>query len=97
MVLVKLWRDNNDYYVSIEDKVIKVSGLRPIDYLLIAIAYGLGVRYLDKYGVRDFTIECEMRNDALNCRSACSGLEDKCFVYKLVKGGNFSLTCLSQP
>ncbi|WP_054858061.1 hypothetical protein [Vulcanisaeta sp. JCM 16159] len=95
-MIIKLLRKNSEYYVDIKDSMIKVSGLRPIDYLLIALVYGLGIRYIDKYGGDECVIDCEIVNEELRCKTYCSGHEDGCFVYKLLVHGGFSLRCLSQ-
>ena len=56
----------------------RIGDLRPIDFLLIALAYGLGVGYLDKYGLGEYVISCEIENNNLRCISPCSGNEDRC-------------------
>lgn len=96
IMIIKLLRRDSEYYVYINGSVIKVDGLRPIDYLLIALAYGLGVRYIDKYGGNEYIINCEIVDDELRCKARCSGHEDRCFVYRLLIRGGLSLSCLSQ-
>ncbi|WP_243669115.1 hypothetical protein [Vulcanisaeta sp. JCM 16161] len=59
LMIVRFYKRGSDYYVDVDGSVTKVSNLRPIDYLLIALAYGLGVRYIDRYGVNEYVINCE--------------------------------------
>ncbi|MFB6470187.1 MAG: hypothetical protein TU36_002980 [Vulcanisaeta sp. AZ3] len=75
--------------MDIDGKMIKVTDFRSIDHLLIALAYGLGARYVNKYGVNEYVVECEINGDRLRCEAPCSGLEDKCLVNKLLTNGPF--------
>jgi hypothetical protein len=96
MVTVKLRREDGEYVIDIDGRVVRIGDLRPIDFLLIALAYGLGVRYLDKYGLSEYVISCEIENNNLRCTSPCSGNEDRCLVYRLLVKGGISLKCLSR-
>ncbi len=95
-MIVRFYRRDSDYYVEVDGAMIKVSDLRPIDYLLIALAYGLGVRYIDKYNTNEYVLNCEIINDKLRCSANCGGFEDRCLVYRLLIRGGLSLKCLPQ-
>ncbi|MGC8606044.1 MAG: hypothetical protein ACP5GZ_01175 [Vulcanisaeta sp.] len=95
-MILRFYKRGSDYYVEVNGITIKVNELRPIDYLLIALVYGLGVRYIDKYGVDEHIINCEIINDEIKCSAYCSGSEDECFVYRLLLRGGLLLKCLPQ-
>ncbi|BDR91285.1 hypothetical protein [Vulcanisaeta souniana] len=95
-MIIRFYRKDSDYYVEVNGITIKVNGTRPIDYLLVALVYGLGVRFIDKYGVDEYVINCEIANDELRCDVNCSGFENRCLVYRLLTRGSLMLRCLTQ-
>ncbi|GAB6944602.1 hypothetical protein [Vulcanisaeta sp. JCM 14467] len=76
--------------------MIRIGNLRPIDYLLIALAYGLGTRYMDRYGADEYMVNCEVVNYEIRCMANCGGSEDRCLVYRLLTRGGLTLRCLTR-
>ena len=95
-MIIKLRRVGPDYYAEVNGVMIRIGNLRPIDYLLIALAYGLGTRYMDRYGTSEYVINCEVVNDEIRCVADCSGSEDRCLVYRLLTRGGLTLKCLAR-
>ncbi|AKT33758.1 hypothetical protein PYWP30_00087 [Pyrobaculum sp. WP30] len=56
--------------VAIDGKEIDLTGLRPIDLMLAALAYGIGIRYIDKTG-EPYEMECEVDGYNVTCRAKC--------------------------
>jgi hypothetical protein len=78
--------------VKIDDKEIQVGGLRPVDLLLAALAYGVGIRYIDKTG-QPYEMECEVEGYEIRCLAPCTGEEDKCLVYQTTTKGGLKVIC----
>ncbi|MEM1663609.1 MAG: hypothetical protein QXY12_05320 [Pyrobaculum sp.] len=70
--------------IYIGDREIDISNVKPVDLLLAALAYGVGIRYIDKTG-EEFRMECEVENYRIKCRAKCSGEEERCLVFRTLK------------
>lgn len=49
--------------------------------MIAALAYGVGIRYVDKTG-QPYEIECEIERGQIKCYAPCTGEEERCIVYK---------------
>lgn len=78
--------------VKVDDMEIPVGELRPIDLLLAALAYGVGIRYIDKTG-QPYEMECEVEGYEIRCVAPCTGEEDKCLVYQTTTKGRLRVIC----
>ncbi|MCY0890867.1 MAG: hypothetical protein OWQ51_07800 [Pyrobaculum arsenaticum] len=77
--------------VQIGDKTIYVDNLRPVELLLAALAYGIGIRYIDKTG-EAFEMQCEVEGYQIKCEANCTGEEERCLVFRTVTKG-IQFTC----
>lgn len=78
--------------VIVGDREIDITGLRPIDLMLAALAYGIGIRYIDMEG-RPFEMECEIEGYEIKCKAKCTGQEEKCVVYRALTKGTLKFEC----
>jgi len=81
--------------VAIDGKEIDLTGLRPIDLMLAALAYGIGIRYIDKTG-EPYEMECEVDGYNVTCRAKCTGEEEKCLIYRTLTKGLLKLLCTKE-
>jgi hypothetical protein len=81
--------------VAIDGKEIDLTGLRPIDLMLAALAYGIGIRYIDKTG-EPYEMECEVDGYNVTCRAKCTGEEEKCLIYQTLTKGLLKLLCTKE-
>jgi hypothetical protein len=81
--------------VAIDGKEIDLTGLRPIDLMLAALAYGIGIRYIDKTG-KPYEIECEVDGYNVTCRVKCIGEEEKCLIYQTLTKGLLKHLCTKE-
>jgi hypothetical protein len=78
--------------VVVDGREIEIAGLRPVDLMLAALAYGIGIRYIDKTG-EPYELECEIDGYNITCRAKCTGDEEKCLVYQTLTKGLLKLIC----
>ncbi len=81
--------------VIIDGKEIDLTGLRPIDLLLAALTYGVGIRYMDKTG-EPYEAECEIDGYNIVCRAKCVGEEERCLVYRTLSEGLLKFICIGE-
>jgi len=81
--------------VAIDGKEIDLTGLRPIDLMLAALAYGIGIRYIDKTG-EPYEMECEVDGYNVTCRAKCTGEEEKCLIYQTLTRGLLKFLCTKE-
>lgn len=81
-----------NHKVIINGKEIDVQGIRPIDLLLAAVAYGIGIRYIDKTG-EPYEMECRVEGYEIVCDAKCTGEEEKCAAYRTATKGLLKLYC----
>lgn len=80
--------------VAIDGKEIDLTDLRPIDLMLAALAYGIGIRYIDKTR-EPYEMECEVDGYNVTCRAKCTG-EEKCLIYQTLTKGLLKLLCTKE-
>ncbi len=78
--------------ITIGDTTIETKGLRPVELMLAALAYGVGVRYVDKTG-EPYRLECQIDGYQIVCVAKCSGEEDKCIVFRTLTEGLLEFRC----
>ena len=44
-----------------------------------------GTKYADA-GLGDYEVECSVEGDEVRCRGRCAGVEERCLVFKLLRG-----------
>ncbi|MGC8582814.1 MAG: hypothetical protein ACP5KY_07335 [Thermoproteus sp.] len=59
-------------------------GFSPIELLAAAVAYGVGSKYMDA-GLGGYEIECLVEGDEVRCRGRCTGVEERCLVFRLLR------------
>lgn len=78
--------------ITIDGRRIEIGGLRPVELMLAALAYGVGIRYVDKTG-EAYQMECRIDGRQIVCRARCSGEEERCIVYQTLTRGLLQLQC----
>ncbi|MFB6490562.1 MAG: hypothetical protein TU35_004840 [Thermoproteus sp. AZ2] len=63
-------------------------GLKPIELLVAALAYGVGARHID-LGAEEYEVVCDVEGDSVVCRAPCAGIEEMCLVYRIVAKGDY--------
>lgn len=81
--------------VVVGDLEIDVKSVKPVELMLAALAYGIGIRYVDKTG-QPYEIECEVEGYEVRCRAPCTGEEEKCLVYKTLTKGSLQFHCVKE-
>lgn len=81
--------------VIIDGKEINLTTLRPIDLLLAALAYGVGIRHMDKTG-EPYEVECEIDGYNIVCKAKCNGEEERCLVYRALSEGLLKFICIGE-
>lgn len=92
-MIIKLFRDGNKLVVEINGRVVEVNGLGPADFLLIGLAYGLGVRFMEKFNSNEYSIRCEISDGGIVCEGPCGGFEDRCLIFRVVTRGLLRFNC----
>lgn len=77
--------------VVINEKEIGLD-LKPIELLLAALAYGVGIRHVDKTG-KPYEIKCEVDGYNIICKAKCTGEEERCLVYRALTEGLLKFIC----
>ncbi|ACB39034.1 hypothetical protein [Pyrobaculum neutrophilum] len=78
--------------VTVNGKEIDVTQLTPAELLLAALAYGVGIRYIDKTG-EPYELECEIDGYTITCTARCSGEEGRCLIYRALTEGTLRFHC----
>jgi len=81
--------------VIVDGKEINLTTLRPIDLLLAALTYGVGIRHMDKTG-EPYEVECEIDGYNIVCKAKCSREEERCLVYRALTEGLLKFTCIGE-
>ncbi|MEZ0319152.1 MAG: hypothetical protein ABWK05_04050 [Pyrobaculum sp.] len=63
--------------------------------MIAALAYGVGIRYVDKTG-QPYEIECEIERGQIKCYAPCTGEEERCIVYKTLTKGLLQFNCVKK-
>ncbi|MEL9990261.1 MAG: hypothetical protein QXP98_02090 [Thermoproteus sp.] len=59
-------------------------GFTPVELLVAALAYGVGVRQSD-LGAESYEVECVVEGEDIRCRGKCIGVEERCLVFKTLR------------
>ncbi|CCC80784.1 hypothetical protein [Thermoproteus tenax] len=59
------------------------TSLSPLELLVAALAYGVGVKNADTVG--DVVVSCEVQGYRVACRGPCTGAEERCLVFQLLR------------